>query len=181
LVEPEKIMLKPQLIKATIAEYPIIQNMCRFYAYDMSRSCGFISENWTFPENGLYESFDCKSYFEAEDRYAFLVKVDTELAGFVLIDKVGTAVDTDWNVGEFFIIAKFQGHGVGQIIAEEVWRLFPGAWEVSVIPENKPALGFWRKVIEKFTNGQYVEEIKQIFYDEYQKKRYILSFSSVKV
>lgn len=31
------------LIKASLSDYPTIQNMARFYVYDMSRYCGFIS------------------------------------------------------------------------------------------------------------------------------------------
>lgn len=83
----KKLLSKPRLIKAILSDYPVIQNMARFYVYDMSRTCGFISEDWVCPKNGLYESFDFKGYFEENDRYAFLIKIDDELVGFVLINK----------------------------------------------------------------------------------------------
>ncbi|HXF90771.1 MAG TPA: hypothetical protein VNJ29_02445 [Candidatus Nitrosotenuis sp.] len=44
-----------QLIHATLDDYPTIQNMARFYVYDLSRECGFISEDWSLPSDGLYE------------------------------------------------------------------------------------------------------------------------------
>ena len=53
--------MKPKLIKATMADYPVVQNMARFYAYDMSRYCGFTSSEWNFPKDGLYEAHDFKN------------------------------------------------------------------------------------------------------------------------
>ena len=109
--------------------YPIIQNMARFYVYDMSRYCGFISEDWACPKDGLYESFDFKTYFEDPTRKAFLVYVEKELAGFVLLNQVGISKATEWNMGEFFILAKFQGKGIACQVAEQLWKTHPGHWK----------------------------------------------------
>lgn len=171
--------LKAELIKAPADAYPIVKNMARFYGYDMSRSCGFVEDwDWAFPENGLYEGCDVKRYFEDKDRYAFLVKVDNELAGFVLIHKNGINPSTDWNMGEFFIVAKFQGKSIGKQAAHLAWQQLPGLWEISVIPENTPALAFWRKSISEYTNGQYNEEIKSVYPNTHQPDRYVLSFKA---
>lgn len=170
---------KVQLIKASADAYPIVQNLARFYCYDISRTCGFIEDwDWVFPENGLYEGLDVKSYFEDKDRAAFLVKIADELAGFVLIHKKGINPNTEWNMGQFFIVAKFQGKGVGKQAAHLAWQQFPGLWEVTVIPENTPALAFWRKTINDFTNGHYSEEIKSVSPNTHQPNRHILSFKA---
>lgn len=165
--------LKPKLIKATLLDYPTIQNMARFYVYEMSRFCG-----WTCPEDGLYESFDFKCYFEEKDRHAFLLKVGDELAGFALTHKKDTTPESPWNMGEFFILAKFQGQSIGQQVTCLVWDQFPGVWEVSVIPENKGPLIFWRKTISQYTNGHFVEKVKTVDYDIENSKRIIFSFSA---
>lgn len=149
---------------ATLDDYPIIQNMARFYVYELSRDCGFISDDWALPSDGLYESFDFKNYFEEPTRKAFLIKVGNELAGFVLLNQAGIYPDTVWNMGEFFITAKFQGKGLGFLVSSELWNMYPGLWEVSVIPENKPALNFWRKTISKITMGNFQEEVKTVNY-----------------
>ena len=170
--------MRVKLCKATLTDYPLIQNMARFYVYDMSRFCGFISDDWACPVDGLYESDDFKNYFIDETRKAFLVKIEDELAGFVLLNKIGTLPETEWNMGEFFIIAKFQGKGIAREVVNQIWKSYPGKWEVSVIPENKHALNFWRKTINHFTNGNYKEEIKKVDYDKHQPKRYILNFDT---
>lgn len=163
---------------ATLDDYPTIQNMARFYVYELSRDCGFISDDWALPSDGLYESFDFKNYFEEPTRKAFLIKVGNELAGFVLLNQEGIYPDTVWNMGEFFITAKFQGKGLGFLVSSELWNMHPGLWEVSVIPENKPALNFWRKTIAKITMGNFQEEVKTVNYDPYQPQRVIFRFDS---
>lgn len=120
---------------------------------------------------------DLTSYFTSPNQ-AFLIKVNEELAGFILLNKKGTQPNIDWNMAEFFILAKFQGKGIGQSIAHELWKTYAGYWEVSVIPENRPALAFWQKAISAFTNGNHTEEIKEIDYDTSQPKRIILSFDT---
>lgn len=108
---------------ASLDDMNTIQNLGRYYVYDMSRYCGFL-EGWKTPENGLFdcfESFDWSCYWKLPDRYPFLVKVDDELAGFVLVNKKGSSPDVDWNIGEFFIIAKFQGKGVGRYVAKYIF------------------------------------------------------------
>ncbi len=167
--------LKPKidLIPATHQDYPVIQNMAQFYVYDSSRECGF-----SMSEKGQYEPSDYKDYFEGSIKKAFLIKVNDELAGFSLLNKIGISKDTDWKIDQFFILAKFQGKGIGKKIAKQIWKTHRGTWEVSVIPKNKSAYVFWRKTISDFTGNKYSEETKVIDYDKHQPKRIIFSFDS---
>lgn len=149
------------LSKATQEDKNTIQNLGRFYVYEMSRYCGFLP-TWETPSNGLFECIDLSSYCEKPDRYAFLIKVDDELAGFVLINKVGSTSDVDWNIGEFFIVSKFQGKGVGRYVAELVFNKFPGVWETSQIPQNKAAIEFWDRVVSRYSHGQFEKSLKTV-------------------
>jgi len=86
-------------------------------------------------------------------------------------------------MGEFFILAKFQGKGIGCYVAQKIWEMHPGIWEVAVIPENKPAFAFWQKTIDFYTSGIYVCKTKTITWDSHQPLRVIFkltSFSSSK-
>ncbi|NDB86088.1 MAG: GNAT family N-acetyltransferase, partial [Alphaproteobacteria bacterium] len=169
---------KVSIIKATIDDYPCIQNMARFYVYDLSRDCGSISSDWAIPEDGLYESFDFKNYFEEQSRKAYFVKVYDEIAGFVLLNQATEDATNTWNMGEFFIIAKFQGQGIANQVAKEIWNMHPGTWEVSVIPNNKSALKFWEKAISEFTSSTFNKQIKEVAYDEHCPRRIIFEFDT---
>ncbi len=152
--------IKPQLIKATLNDYPAVQNMARFYVYEMSRECGLSSLDWACPADGLYESFDFKHYFIDSNQQAFLVKVDDELAGFVLLYQTGKKPKLQWHMGEFFILARFQNRKIGQVVAQQVWQQHPGLWEITIIPENQRALQFWRKAVASVMQNNFVEELK---------------------
>ena len=150
----------PLIISASLADYPIIQNLARFYVYEMSRECGLKSSDWACPDDGLYESFDFKHYFTEPSRKAYIVKVDKEIAGFVLLYQTDMQPNTKWNIGEFFILARFQRRGIGQLVAQQIWQDHIGPWEVTVIPENQRALQFWRKAIKSVFNNNFIEETK---------------------
>ena len=153
--------MKISLYKATKDDKDTIQNLGRFYVYEMARYCGFLP-TWETPSNGLFECISLSSYFEEPDRHAFLIKVEGELAGFVLINKIGSTPDVDWNIGEFFVVSKFQGKGIGRYVAEQIFNQFFGTWETMQIPENKAAIDFWEKVVTRYTNGQFEKSCKII-------------------
>ena len=110
-------MKEINIIEASIKDYPLIQNMAQFYIYDLSRECGHTSSYWALPTDGLYESLDFKCYFEDQSRKAYLIKVSEEIAGFVLLNQATEDKTNNWNMGEFFILAKFQGKGIGEQVA----------------------------------------------------------------
>lgn len=165
-----------KISKASFEDKEIIQNLGRFYVYDMSRYCGFL-EGWSSPSNGLYECFDFSRYWEESDRYPFLVQVDKELAGFALVNKIGSVPEIDWNMAEFFIIAKFQRKGLGRYVAEKIFSQFHGVWEVMQIPENKGAIAFWEKVVDQYTVGNF-QKYQKVIADPKPHPMLILKFNS---
>jgi predicted acetyltransferase len=149
------------LVPALKEDHATIQNLGRFYVYDMSRYCGFL-KGWETPSNGLYECTDLSRYWDEPNRYPFLIKVRDELAGFVLVNKVGSIPEVDWCIGEFFLVSKFQGKGIGREVAKMVFDQFPGVWEVMQIPENAGAVAFWEKVVNQYAKGCFQRELKTI-------------------
>ena len=116
--------------------------MARFYVYDRTAYMG-----WECPEDGLFECIDFKHYFENPDEKAYLIRVDGEIAGFVLLDKMQLFEPVDWNMGEFFILAKFQGKNVASEVACQIFNDYPGRWSVAVMPENVKAARFWHRIV----------------------------------
>jgi len=173
----EKQEIVPTLIPATIEDYPFIQNMARFMVYDMSRTCGFISEDWWMPKDGLYECFDMKKFFNNPKYKVFIVKIGKELVGFAIVTHDDTAT-VDYSIEEFYIVAKYQGKGIARQVAVQLWNEHRGNWLLSVIPENLPALKFWRKIVSEFTDLQYKEEVREVDYDKDQPYRHFLIFRS---
>ncbi len=162
---------KIELVTATLADYPIILNMAQYYAVDLAK---YLHADVLSIKNNEY----FKSYFTEPSRISLLIRNGQEDVGFALINSNGFILSTDFNMGEFFILEKFRKKGIGQQVVDQIWKKYLGRWEVPVIPENIPALTFWRKVIFNFTRGKYLEQIKIVDHDKYQPKRIIFSFNS---
>lgn len=169
--------LKAQLVAATISDYPAIQSMWLFYIYDLGRQYDY-DKDWKYLSNLSFVSDNLMPYFSDKHWKAFLVKVNNEMAGFALLNKTSVSTQTVWHIAEFFILAKFQGQGFGTQVAQQIWEKYPGHWEISVIPENTTALGFWRKIIARFYNGNYTETIKKIDHDKEHPLRNVFSFDT---
>ncbi|MDR3476596.1 MAG: GNAT family N-acetyltransferase [Gammaproteobacteria bacterium] len=161
-----------KLIPASISDYSVIQNMGRFYVYDMSEYMGH-AKGWEMPQDGLYECISFKKYWETDKAYPFLIHYKNEIAGFVIVDNLGCESATEFNMAQFFILRKFKHQGIGKAVANWCFDRFPGRWEVMVMPGNEGAYRFWRSVISHRTQNNFTEStgkvphfdnIKNIFY-----------------
>lgn len=158
------------LVELLDSDYELIQNLIRFYIYDMSEFTG-----WACPANGLYGGVDDQPYYfgripttkealwpDGWRGKGYKILVGEEIAGFCLLrffDKDGEQFN---DVGEFFIIRKFRKAGLGKRVAHAVFDQYPGKWQVRQLLENHPAQQFWRKTIAEYTQGHFTESIKAV-------------------
>ncbi len=159
--------MKVELIKATDKDLPIVMNLITYYVYDMSKMTG-----WDCNPQGIYGGCDdSREYWKsnhpdtrADFRWSdnrkghpFMIAVNGKIGGFVLLQELCEDGSPLYDVGEFFVLGKFQGFGVGRQIAHKLFKRFRGSWRLRQLPENILAVKFWRKVIGEFTNGDFKE------------------------
>lgn len=166
-----------KLIPANLTDYPIIQNMGRFYVYDMSEHLGF-EPGWKIPANGLYECIDFKKYWSDPNAFPYLIHYEKELAGFAIIDKKGSDKHIEFNMAQFFILRKFKNKGVGKYVAFHCFDHYPGIWEVMVLPGNSGAYQFWKTIISEYTKNNYQEYTCRVAHLNNTEKN-IFSFNSM--
>ncbi|MGE4348846.1 MAG: GNAT family N-acetyltransferase [Candidatus Berkiella sp.] len=148
-------MKKIDLIKATLVDKPMIEHMWYYYVYDLTRYCGFMRGG--NPTELSFKSDDLTKYFIVPHNHLYLVNIDDEISGFVLVKKLEIMPAVDWFLSEFYIVSKFQGTGIGSAVAKEIFEKFPGEWSVGVLPENAGALKFWRKLISEYVFDNFHE------------------------
>ncbi len=149
---------KLKLIPASIDDYPVMQNLASYYAYDMSEYMG-----WAQEKDGTHSvGMDYIKYFNDENIFPFIIKYQDELAGFVIIDKNVSDPSNDFNIAQFFILRKFKGKGLGRSVAGQCFDKFRGKWEVFVMPKNDGAYQFWRKAIKSYTHGKFKEYTRNV-------------------
>lgn len=78
---------------------------------------------------------------------------NTEIVGFCLKGKVGAFFD----IPEFYIIPTYRNKGLGEKMAFAVFDQFPGKWQVRQMKGAEKAREFWRKIIDKYTSGNFTE------------------------
>ena len=124
-----------------------LANLFQLYTHDFSeqwagRADGELGENGRFPD---YVWLD--SYWQEARREPFLIRVDGQLGGFVLINDFShSGLPTDYAVAEFFVVRKHRRAGVGRAAAFAAIRPRPGQWELAVARKNTAAYPFWEGV-----------------------------------
>jgi predicted acetyltransferase len=144
LSAPEPII---EIIPANLAQQPVVANLFELYAHDFSEF-----HDVEVGEDGRFGYKHLPLYWQEPNRHPFLVRADGKLAGFVFI-KGGSEVSADagvWDMAEFFVLRAFRGRGIGTRIAHEVWRRFPGPWEIRVMEANESASRFWQRAVTAF-------------------------------
>jgi predicted acetyltransferase len=145
---PAKLSDNVAVILAAPEQEPILANLLELYTHDFSEFRDIaIGPDGRFGYNRL------PLYWSEAGRHPFLVRVNGRLAGLILV-KRGSEVSGDatvWDMVEFFILRGYRKRGIGTQAAHQVWKQFPGRWEVRVMESNLLAFRFWVNAISKFT------------------------------
>jgi len=135
-----------EVVPAEQKDKPVLRQLMELYNHDFSE---FTKEDVN--EHGFFDYPYLDNYWTKKTRHPFFIKVDGNIAGFVLVSYWNEA----YNISEFFVMRKYRKTNVGNTVAKHVFNLFKGDWKVEVLNVNLPALPFWCKVISEYTNGDY--------------------------
>jgi predicted acetyltransferase len=102
--------------------------------------------------------------------------VDGKYAGFILINKDFKIIDDPegHTVAEFFVMRKYRQRGIGAFAVRAILEVYPGSWEISQVMANPAAVGFWNKVVEEYTGGEFEKKYR----DQNGLKKQILLFNN---
>jgi predicted acetyltransferase len=163
-----------EVLPASPEQAPILANLFELYAHDFSEF-----HDVDLGADGRFGYRCLPLYWSEPDRHPFLVRVDGNLAGFALV-KRGSEVSGNaavWDMAEFFVIRGYRRRGIGTRIAHEVWRRFPGPWEVRVMQSNMSAYHFWARAILKLTG----KAIHPVRFEKGGERWTLFSFQSKRV
>lgn len=169
--QPEKLRPKIEIIPASLEQKAILANLLELYMYDF---CEFV--DLEIGPDGRFGYGDLDIYWSEPARHPLLVYVDTRLAGFALIDGLPRESPDGmvWDVAEFFILRGYRRAGIGTQVAHQVWKRFPGRWQVRVLVSNQPAYRFWQRAIQSFAG----QEIGARRVRQGGQDRHVFSFES---
>ena len=142
------------LSPATTAERIVLDNLMQFYIYDWSPL-----RPMDVRGDGRFQAYPTDVYFEDGSHHPLLLRVGGNLAGFALVSghSLLTGVPGVFDMAEFFVMRRYRGSGVGLAAACAAFDRFKGPWEIRQRDENADATAFWRKVVDRYTRGNYRE------------------------
>ncbi len=138
----------------TRPERELIRRMMELYLHDFSEFDGT-----DLDAHGVFGYGDLDYFWFEATHAAFIIRVEGQLGGFVLVDNEVVIDGNERSITEFFILRKYRRQGVGRAAAQQVFAALPGKWEVRVIAANPPAQNFWRAVIAAYTDGHFHEQV----------------------
>lgn len=147
--------MKIELIEVEEKDKHVIYNLMQLYTYELS----FFEDetaSFTMLDSGLYETNKyIEKYWKEDTRHPYILKCDNELAGFVL----QRFNEENMNeIAEFFVINKYRKLGAGTYMANRIFELYKGRWEVRTLLKNERGQNFWRATIRKFSNNNFEEK-----------------------
>ena len=145
-------------------EKEILRNLLEKYDYEWSQY-----DDRDVNDLGLYGYDYLDNYWTEENRFPYFIKVNGNLAGFVMVNDYPIKnMETKYSMSEFFVMYKYRKIGVGTFVVKYILEKYKGKWRLMYHPKNIVSKKFWHKVIEEFTNGKFeiVKDNKDAYYDD---------------
>jgi predicted acetyltransferase len=139
-----------EVLPATSDQETIFGNLLELYIHDFSAFHAI-----EIGPNGRFGYEHLPLYWAEPHRHPFLARVAGRWAGLILVCQ-GSRISADvaaWDMAEFFVLRGYRRRNIGTSMAHQVWRRFPGHWEVRVEAANTSAHFFWQHAISSFTGS----------------------------
>ncbi len=93
-----------------------------------------------------------EAYWTEPGRHAFIIHCGADVGGFAFIRDPSSTDSGVHELAEFYVRPESRRLGVGQRALHEIWRRFPGRWELQVHARNLVALQFWTACVEDISS-----------------------------
>lgn len=161
-----------EVTPAAAEQEPVLANLLQLYAHEFSEFLDVPLQN-----DGRFGAYkDLPLYWHDPGRHPFLIWVKGKLAGFALVknESETSANQRIWDMAEFFVVRAHRRRGIGTQVAYEIWKRFPGPWQVRVMQANVSARRFWEAAIRRFTG----KTIRPVLMKKDGEGWYVFSFES---
>lgn len=122
------------------------------------------------PALGHEEPDPVACWFGDPRLHPLLILKDADPVGFAMVARPPPRAvqPVDYRMAEFFIARPCRRLGVGQSAVNLILSRFAGRWEIMQYVRNAAAVSFWRRVLTRYTSGNYQErivndEVRQLF------------------
>ncbi|KPN64363.1 Predicted acetyltransferase [Aliiroseovarius crassostreae] len=117
------------------------EQMFQLYLHDMSEFMG-----WPLSPDGCFEVPEglLDPYWVRSDHWPYFIVQNKQIIGFSLV-RCAPDNPSVFDMGQFFIIRAFRRSDCSVHAFQLSLKAHPGSWQVRVLPDNTPAVRFWRR------------------------------------
>jgi predicted acetyltransferase len=145
-----------ELIKASLEHKAVIKNLMQLYMYDFSEFIDIEVE-----VDGLFAAYkNLDDYWNDVNRFPYIIQQGEKPIGFVFVRHVKEQQCNHFSIAEFFVMKRYRRTGTGTAVADRLFDLHKGQWEVFQKETNIPAQLFWKSVIDEYTKGDFTERFE---------------------
>lgn len=141
-----------KLVQIQKNEEKILERLLQLYLHDISSHFPIDFDE----KKGIYLYDKLDKYFDNSNNYAYFIKNEENLLGFMLID----SCDNEMIVQEMFVLNHHKNKGIGKAAAYSIFDKYKGNWIIKSLPCSEPSERFWNRTIKEYTNTKY--EIEHI-------------------
>lgn len=153
-----------ELIEIEKHNKELFWNINQKYLYEMTNYYDDIMDS-----DGNYEYGYFDAYFTEENRKAYFIYFNNNLAGFIMINPYSYLnKNSDYVLAEFTIFPIYRKQHIATKAVELIFQKYPGSWEIKYNERNIAAKTLWNKITEKYNP-------KKTSLNEYET---VLSFST---
>jgi len=137
-------------------DHPRLLSLLQLYAYDFSEVLPLDVE-----DDGRFHLPSVSAKLVDPSNHAFVIRVDGRLAGFALVQTRSylTGAADVFDMAELFVMRRYRRCGIGEQAATGLFDQFRGPWEVRQRAEHPAATAFWRRIIGRYTAGDFEERL----------------------
>lgn len=131
------------------------------YPAYLSEIAAYDPSQYTRNSQGVWEPDHLPYWFGNDFCHTFVGLAGQEPVGFAFVGRRPfpfMSAESDFRLSELYIVPPHRRNGTGQALAQAVFHLFRGTWELSVLPTNHPALAFWRRLLPTCSATPVVEQ-----------------------
>lgn len=135
-----------ELIEIKANDREIFWNIHQKYLYEMTNYYDDIMD-----EKGNYQYGYFDTYFKEEQRKAYFIHFNGNLAGFAMINPYSYLGEKpDYVLAEFTIFPIYRRQHIASKVIDTLFKQFVGSWEIKYNEKNLPAMNLWNKACAKY-------------------------------
>lgn len=129
-----------EIAEAEFKDKEKLKNLFQFYLHDLSEYSDALNVN----SQCKFDDSDVDVFFDETNLIPMTIKIKEAIIGFIFLNhSMGTV---DYVINDIFILRKYRNRGLGKIVIDKLFKLYPGKYGLLELIRNKPAITFWHSV-----------------------------------